>query len=107
MLIFTALRDIAKGDEVLISYAESVTNYEVFYTYGFMLENNPEDKALIQLCLDGNAPENQVKISQIEEFFYLQTFEVKGNLNEEMSNRMIAFSRFITAQEKTIQRQEL
>ena len=43
MLIFTALKDIPKGREVLISYADELTNYDLFYTYGFVLEDNVHD----------------------------------------------------------------
>ena len=44
----TALRPIAAGDELLVSYGTK-TNAQLLHDYGFALHNNPHDYALISL----------------------------------------------------------
>ena len=34
--VFTASVDIKKGQEITMSYGKSLSNYELFHTYGFI-----------------------------------------------------------------------
>ena len=46
--IFTAIKDIAKGEEMFNSYGDTLANYELLVNYGFVLPNNI-DKLTVSL----------------------------------------------------------
>ena len=46
MYYVIADEDIPKGDQVMVSYGR-LTNYQLFLSYGFVLENNPYDYKLL------------------------------------------------------------
>ena len=46
--IFTATKDIAKGEEMFNSYGDTLANYELLVNYGFVLSDNI-DKLTVSL----------------------------------------------------------
>ena len=49
-----------------MNYGECLSNYELFYTYGFIQEQNPQDKVLFTLEMSEDEDRNENKLKELK-----------------------------------------
>lgn len=82
-----------KGDEIFISYQEEISNFSLFFIYGFVIEDNPFFKMEISLKLEECHPLYETKLDMIPDLE--NSFSFTKCLDSEFLSKILPFCRFL------------
>lgn len=99
----TTLKACQRGDEVFDSYGRKC-NSRFFINYGFTLDNNEDNEAVLKLTLPFNDPHYDMKIRFLggQPTSANREYQVPANYREKKSKEMFAFLRFAHARDEEI-----
>ena len=95
-----ATQDIKKDEEILIGYRKELSNFDLFFYYGFIYQPNPFDEVKFNLKMVLGDPFFTHKLSFVEDLD--QNFNLISNLNHHTVKKFIGFCRFIQLNRKEV-----
>jgi len=101
--IITTIKTCQRGDEIFDSYGRKCNN-RFFVNYGFSLDKNDDNEAVIQVELPRKDPHYSTKLSFLggHELNGKREFQIPGNYREKKGKEFFSFLRFIHAQDKEL-----
>lgn len=101
--IITTIKQCGRGDEIFDSYGRKCNN-RFFVNYGFALDSNPDNEAVIRVKLPRTDPHYGTKISFLggHAITAQREFQIPGNYREKKGKEFFSFLRFIHAQDSEL-----
>lgn len=101
--IITSMKSIQRGEQVYDSYGRKC-NSRFFVNYGFALDENEDNEAVLRLQLPDSDPHYAMKIRFLggREGNAKREFQVPGSYREKKTKEMFAFLRFVHAKDSEL-----
>jgi histone-lysine N-methyltransferase SETD3 len=101
--IITSLKSIQRGEQVYDSYGRKC-NSRFFVNYGFSLDENEDNEAVVRIGLPENDPHYAMKIRFLggREINAKREFQIPGSYREKKTKELFSFLRFIHAKDSEL-----
>lgn len=101
--IITSLRTIQRGEEVYDSYGRKC-NSRFFVNYGFALDENEDNEAILRVQLPRNDPHYVMKIRFLggREISARREFQIPADYKEKKCKELFSFLRFVHAKDSEL-----
>jgi len=99
--IITTIRSVQRGDQVFDSYGRKC-NSRFFVNYGFSLEENEDNEAVMFMGLKSNDPFYSIKANILLNNPHQREFQVPANYTEQKTKEMFSFLRFCNARDNEL-----
>lgn len=101
--IITSMKSIQRGEQVFDSYGRKC-NSRFFVNYGFSLDENEDNEAVVRLGLPDDDPHYPMKIRFLgnRDINAKREFQIPGSYREKKTKEMFSFLRFIHAKDSEL-----